>query len=89
MCVCVCVCVCVVLTVLGLGSREPLSAAPGGSLQQLPEVVLEDGRVQVVSLAAQDAAGRLGALKVHKLPPAHWSRDTGVMERYFYTFRFV
>ncbi|KAG7277810.1 hypothetical protein CRUP_026111, partial [Coryphaenoides rupestris] len=43
---------------------------------QLPEVVLEDSRVQVVSLAAQDAAGRLGTVKVHKLPPAHWSKDS-------------
>lgn len=41
-----------------------LSAAPGGSLQQLPQVMLEDGGVKLLPLAAQHAAGRLSAVEV-------------------------
>lgn len=69
-------CVCVYalppfLTLFRLGSGAPLSADPGGSLQQLSEVMLEDGRVELLPLAAEHAAGRLSAVKTHKLPPAH------------------
>lgn len=49
-----------------------LSAAPGGgSLQQLAQMVLEDGRVELLAFAAQHAAGLLSAVKAPKLSPAH------------------
>lgn len=67
-----CVPVVVPCTFLWLGGSAPISAAPGGPLQQLTEVMLEDGRVELLALAAKHAAGRLGAVKAHKLPPAHW-----------------
>lgn len=59
------------LTFLCLCSSS-LSAAPGGgSLQQLAEMVLEDGRVELFPFAPQHAAGLLSAVEAHKLSPAH------------------
>lgn len=60
------------LTFLRLRSSTSLSAAPGGgSLQQLPEMVFEDGRVKLIPFTAQHAAGHLSTVKAHKLSPAH------------------
>lgn len=60
-----------------------LSAAPDGSLQQLLQVMFEHSSVQLVSFTAQDAAGRLSAVEIQKLPPAHCDKpeDALVKER--------
>ncbi len=74
-CVCVCVCVWVRLTLVWLGSSIPLSAAPGGSLQQLSEVMFEHSSVQLLSITAQHGAGHLSTVEIHKLSPAHWAEE--------------
>lgn len=64
--------VCVSLTFLHLCSSTSLSAAPGGGfLQQLPEMVFEDGRVKLIPFTPQHTAGILSTVKAHKLSPAH------------------
>lgn len=66
--------VCVRLTLLWLCSRIPLSAASGGSLQQLSEVMFKDSGVQLLTLTPQHTAGHLSAVKIHKLSPAHCAK---------------
>lgn len=64
--------VCASLTFLCLCSSTSLSAAPGGgSLQQLAEMVFEDGRVELIPFTPQHATGLLSTVKAHKLSPSH------------------
>lgn len=65
---------CAGLTILWLGGVSSL-ANSGGSLQQLSEVMFEDGGVQILSLAPEHTAGHLSAVETHKLPPAHCRKE--------------
>ncbi len=65
----------VFLTVLWLLCGAALSDASGRSLQDLSQVVFEDGSVELLSLTAQDGAGCLRAVKTHELLTAHWGTD--------------
>lgn len=66
---------CVFLTVLWFLCGTALSDASGRSLQYLPQVVFEDGSVELLSLTTQDGAGCLRAVKTHKLLTAHWRTE--------------